>query len=184
MLTYTQVPTNLFETIQLNAGVLCETFNPESGEFTHIFGATTGGCNFTDTVSYKDFGEGVDNLPANTMELKRIESREVKISGTYVSADKETVAMLIGAADVSGNKITPRDELKVSDFKTIWWVGDYGDTDGGFMAIRLDNALSTGGFSSQSTDKDKNEFAFEFTAHYSIDDTSKVPYEVFIKNAE
>ena len=46
------------------------------------------------------------------------------------------------------------------------------------------NALSTGGFSLQSGDKAKGQFAFSYSAHYSINDVQKVPYEMFIKGGE
>jgi hypothetical protein len=178
---YTQIPTDVFEKIQLNAGVICTSFDTSSGAVTGIVGATTGGVNFTDVPTFTDFGDDIDNCPKNTMELKRIESREVKMSGTYVSVDANSVASLMGAADISSNTVTPRDDLKTSDFKTLWWVGDYGDEDGGFMAIKLNNALSTGGFAIQSADKNKGQFSFEYTAHYSIAAPDTVPYELWIK---
>lgn len=178
---YTQIPTDMFEHIQLNAGVICTTFNTESGELSGIVGATSGGVNFTDVPSYIDMGEDVDNCPKNTMELKRTDSREVKMSGTYVSVDANAVASLMGASDTSGSKIIPKDDLTSADFKTLWWVGDYGAEDGGFMAIKLNNALSTGGFQIQSGDKAKGQFAFEYTAHYSIEAPDTVPYELWMQ---
>ena len=47
--------------------------------------------------------------------------------------------------------------------------------------MHLINALSTGGFQIQSTDKAKGQFAFSFTGHYSMDDQSRVPFEIFVK---
>ena len=67
----------------------------------------------------------------------------------------------------------------------MWWIGDYSDkntgANAGFVAIHLMNALNTGGFQIQSTDKAKGIFDFTFTGHYSIDEPDTVPYEVFIK---
>ena len=56
-----------------------------------------------------------------------------------------------------------------------------GNANGGFMAIHLMNALSTGGFSIQSGDKAKGQFAFEYTAHYSNTSPETVPFEIYIK---
>jgi hypothetical protein len=50
------------------------------------------------------------------------------------------------------------------------------------MAIRLINALSTGGFSLQPNDAGKGDFSFEFTGHYSIEDMTILPYEIYIKS--
>lgn len=185
---YTQIPTDTFETIQLNAGILVKTFTPNSGTVGELIGATTGGVNFTDTPEFVDFGDDIDNCPKNTKELKKIDSREVKMSGTFVTVSTETAKMLAGAADIDGTdatKVTPRNDLLDTDFEDIWWVGDYSDkntgTAAGFVAIHMKNSLNTAGFQIQSTDKGKGQFAFEFTGHYSIANVDEVPYEIYIK---
>lgn len=191
---FTQIPTGTFETMQLNAGILLSSFDPTSPTVTaaNILGATTGGVQFQDNITYSDFGSDIDNCPKNMKELKHLDSHEVTISGTFVSADTATAKKLVGAGDISGDKITPRNDLKQADFGDIWWVGDYSDVNedsgsganaavAGFIAIRLINALNTGGFRIQSTDRGKGQFAFTFMGHYSIDSQDTVPYELYVK---
>lgn len=192
MAKYTQIPTDTFKHLVLNAGVLCKEFTPSDGAVAsdNIFAATSGGVNFTATPSFTDFGEDIDNCPKNTKELKKLESWEVKMSGTAVTMDSETAKSFVGAADVSGNKIVPRNDVADSDFADLWWVGDYSDvnedsgesTKAGFIAIHMINALSTGGFQLQSTDKEKGTFSFEYTAHYSMSAQSTVPFEIYISS--
>jgi hypothetical protein len=43
------------------------------------------------------------------------------------------------------------------------------------------NTLSTSGFQSKSNDNGKTNFAFTYTAHYSINSPDTVPYEIYIK---
>lgn len=76
---------------------------------------------------------------------------EVKLVGTYVTATTASAKSLMAAADIDGTdttKVVPRRDLSAADFADIWLVGDYSDkngaTNGGFIAIRLMNALSTG----------------------------------------
>ena len=184
---YTKIPETTFKNLQLNAGVLLSAFNPESATVANesIIGATTGGVNFTATPTFSDYGEDIDNCPKNMMELKKLDSWDITMSGTYVTVDANAVKALVGAADVSGNKITPRNDLKLTDFTDVWWVGDYsdqnGETNGGFVAIHMMNALSTGGFAIQSSDNGKGNFAFTYTAHYSMDAQDTVPFEVYVK---
>ena len=184
---YTKIPETTFQNLQLNAGVLLSAFNPESATVADesIIGATTGGVNFTATPTFSDYGEDIDNCPKNMKELKKLDSWEISLSGTYVTVDANAVKALVGAADVSGNKITPRNDLKLTDFTDVWWVGDYsdqnGETNGGFVAIHMMNALSTGGFAIKSSDNGKGNFAFTYTAHYSIDAQDTVPFEVYVK---
>ena len=184
---YTKIPETTFQNLQLNAGVLLSSFNPTSATVADesIIGATTGGINFTATPTYTDFGEDIDNCPKNMMELKKLDSWEISMSGTYVTVDANAVKALVGAADVLSNKITPRNDLEFTDFTDIWWVGDYsdknGETNGGFVAIHMMNALSTGGFAIQSSDNGKGNFAFTYTAHYSMSAQGTVPFEVYVK---
>lgn len=185
---FTQVATDAFQKLQLNAGVLLTEFEPTTGALdkTKIFAATGGGTSFTAVPEFVDFGEDIDNVPSNTKELKQIDYYTCTMSGTARTADTATAKRLIGAADVSGTKVTPRGVLVDTDFADIWWVGDYSDehgADGGFMAIRLINALNTGGFSIQSNDNGKGDFAFEFTGHYSLANIDTVPFELYIKPA-
>lgn len=184
---YTKIPETTFQNLQLNAGVLLSAFNPESATVANesIIGATTGGVNFTATPTFSDYGEDIDNCPKNMKELKKLDSWEINMSGTYVTVDANAVKSLVGAADVSVNKITPRNDVLLTDFTDIWWVGDYsdknGETNGGFVAIHMMNALSTGGFAIQSSDNGKGNFAFTYTAHYSMSAQDTVPFEVYVK---
>lgn len=185
---YTQIPSTAFQNIQLNAGILTESFVPNTGTIGRLLGATTGGVQFTDSVEYKDFGEDIDNCPKNMKELKKLDSHDVKISGTFVTIDGATAKLLAASADVDAldeTHIVPRNDILQSDFADLWWIGDYSDVNtgdnAGFVAIHLMNALNTGGFQIQTTDKEKGKFAFEFTGHYSMDAQDTVPYEIYVR---
>lgn len=191
---FTQIPTDTFKKLQLGAGILTTEFNPATGELTasNIIGATSGGVSFEATPSFTDFGEDIDNCPKNTKELKKLDSWEAKMSGSFVTMDTNVATSVIGIAAVASDdrtKVVPRNYVEAKDFKNIWWVGDYSDIneDGssagkaGFIAIKLINALSTGGFKIQSGDKAKGTFEFEYTGHYSSENIDTVPFELYIK---
>lgn len=187
---FTKIPSDTFEKLQINAGIILSNFVPATGTFEAAkqIGATTGGITFAVTHSFTDLGDDVDNCPKNTKELKRLDSTEVKISGTYVMVDTAIAKALAAAADVDGTdstKVVPRTDLMPTDFTDLWFVGDYsdknGETNGGYIAIHLLNALSTGGFQLKTSDKAKGQFAFEYTAHTSIESLDTVPYELYIK---
>lgn len=190
---FTQIPTDTFATIQLNAGMLLKGangFDPVTGTITaaNILGATSGGVNVTCTPEYTDFGENVDNCPKNTKELKKLDNWTCTISGTFVTVSTSLARKMLGAADIDATdttKITPRVDLLESDFEDVWFVGDYSDkngvNNGGFVAVHLMNALSTGGFSMQTADKEKGQFNVEFTGHVSMNALDVVPMEFYIK---
>lgn len=193
MAKFTQIPTDTFKKLQLGAGILTTVFDPATGELTasNIIGATSGGVSFEATPSFTDFGEDIDNCPKNTKELKKLDSWEAKMSGSFVTMDTNVATSVIGTAAVASGdqtKVVPRNSVDTKDFKNIWWVGDYSDIneDGsstgkaGFIAIKLINALSTGGFKIQSGDKAKGTFEFEYTGHYSLENIDIVPFELYI----
>lgn len=194
MAKFTQIPTDTFKKLQLNAGILTTEFDPATGALSasNIIGATSGGVSFEATPSFTDFGEDIDNCPKNTKELKKLDSWEAKMSGSFVTMDTNVATSVIGTAAVASAdraKVVPRNYVEAEDFKNIWWVGDYSDIneDGssagkaGFIAIKLINALSTGGFKIQSGDKAKGTFEFEYTGHYSSESIDTVPFEIYIK---
>lgn len=194
MAKFTQIPIDTFKKLQLGAGLLTSEFDPATGELTasNIIGATSGGVTFEATPSFSDFGEDIDNCPKNTMELKKLDSWDAKMSGSFVTMDTTAAVSVIGAAAVASDdptKVIPRNSVNDTDFKNIWWIGDYSDVndDGssagkaGFIAIRLINALSTGGFKIKSGDKAKGTFEFEYTGHYTIKHIDTVPFELYIK---
>lgn len=168
---FTVIPQDTFESMQLEAGVLLKTFNPAAvaaPKDTDIICATTGGINASCVPTYSDQGEDVDNCPNNMMELKHLDSWECKMSFTSLGTSKENIRMALGAADISAETgaIAPRRDLKQTDFSDLWWVGDRAD--GGCVAVQLKNALSTAGFSLQTTKRGKGQTSVELTGHVSI----------------
>ena len=189
---FTKVAVDAFEKFTFNAGIMARTFNPATAEVGDIIAATSGGIQFATNPTYTDFGEDVDNVPANTKQLLRITAYDPVISGTRLTIDANDVAELIGGADVTteGNagvqKIVPRATLKDTDFKDVWFIVDYSDVNegssAGFMAVHVMNALNRTGFQVQTGKNAKGQETFEYHGHYDITDEDQTPpFEVYIK---
>lgn len=232
---FTKIPADTFSCIQLNAGIIVDSFTPSTGEIGNILGATTGGIQLTATPSFTDFASDIDNAAKNMKEFKRLDQWEVKMSGTFAAVSSDLANSLVAAGTLSGRsyvaatgstisskykyytrsgespnyiytlvsnptadnissyyvraraveKITPSNELELTSFTNLWWVGDYSDlngaTNGGFCAVEMLNALSTGGFQIKSGDKAKGQYSFEYTAHYSNENPDTVPFNIYLK---
>ena len=180
---FAKVAQSTFDEIQMDAGVLLKSFNPETPELVDddIICATTGGINPVCTASYEDFAEDIDNAPNGMKEFMKLTGWECTLGFTALNTTPEVIRMALGAADidVASGKITPRRELKNTDFADVWWVGDR--SDGGLVAIRLINALSTSGFSLQTTKNGKGQIAVTLAGHVSIDEQDVVPMEFYVK---
>lgn len=181
---FTKIPQDTFSALQLDAGVLLKTFNPASPSEpadSDIICATTGGIAVSCVPTYSDFGEDVDNCPTNTKELKHLDGWECSLSTTSLGTSPELIRLALGAADVTGDKIEPRRDLDQDDFSDIWWVGD--KADGGMVAVKLINGLSTGGFSLQTSKNGKGQIAIEITGHVSINDQDTIPMVFYATEA-
>jgi hypothetical protein len=187
---FTKIPKDTFEQLQINAGMLLKNFNPSPAEGESYYTdadeitATTGGITINVKPTYEDFGSDIDNCPKNTKELKRITETEVSMSVTALNISKDLLLLQLGAADEDQQTgvIKPRTDLKLTDFKPIWWVGD--KSDNGFVAVKIDNALSTDGFSLKTTDKGKGNISLTFTGHVSMNAQDVIPAEFYLGEPE
>lgn len=179
---FTKIPQSTFDELQTDAGVLLKNFDPTKPTLVDedIICATTGGINPTCVPTYSDMGEDVDNAPVGMMELMHLDGWNTSLGFTALSTTAETIRLALGAADIDAEsgKITPRRNLKDTDFADVWWVGDR--SDGGMVAICLKNALSTSGFSLQTTKNGKGQIAVTLGGHVSIKEQDVVPMEFYV----
>lgn len=170
----------------LGAAVIATNFDPEQGALADedILGSTTGGVRVNIVPKYVDHGSDIDNCPKNTKELKDVEDWSINASGTFVTISPETSKMLVAAADGGeNNKLTPRMSLKDEDFSELWVIGSYSASEDAFIAINLRNALNVDGFTIQTGDRAKGQFAFNFAAHFSLEDPDEVPFDIYLSEA-
>lgn len=176
---FTVIPQDTFEALQLDAGVLLNKFdpnNPAEPADEDIITATTGGITVSATPTFSDLGEDVDNVPANMKEFKHLDSWDMSLSTTGLGTSPKLIRVALGCADIDSNnasKIIPRKDLAQTDFSDIWWVGDRAD--GGCVAVQLKNALSTEGFSLQTTKAGKGQTGLTLTGHVSIKSQKEMP---------
>ena len=165
---FTKISAKAFESMQINAGIVLNTFDPTGAteiKDADIICATSGGVTAECKPNITDLGDDVDNCQKNTAELMQIEDYDCTLAFTALNVTTDVIKLALGAADVSDKKVTPRMTLNptasTGDFKDIWWVGD--TIDGGFVAVKLMNALSTGGLSLKTTDKGKGNLSVTLT---------------------
>ena len=181
---FSKVAEKTFKELQVEAGVLLKNFDPENPELVdeNIICATTGGIKPSCVATYSDWASDVDNAKNNMKEFKRLDGWTCTLGFTALNASEEVIALALGAADTETGKVIPRNEVADSDFKDIWWVGDR--SDGGLVAIKLINALSTGGFSLQTSKNGKGQISVTLTGHVSIDAQDVVPMEFYVQDGE
>lgn len=185
---YTKIPQDTFDALQTDAGVLLKNFDITSAaaskdtpgfQLSDIVCATTGGVNIVCQPQYSDYGEDVDNCPNNMKELKHIDGWNCSVSTTSLGTSAYGIKLSLGAADIDAesSKITPRRNLSQDDFEDLWWVGD--KANGGFLAVKIFDALSTDGLSLQTGKNAKGQTTIGITGHVSIDNQDRVPMEFY-----
>lgn len=180
---FTKISQEAFDELQVDAGVLLNSFdpaNPTEPSDSQIITATTGGITVNCTPTYSDWGSDVDNCPPNMKELKHLDGWDMNIQTTALGTSPELIKLSLGAADIDGSdstKIIPRRKLKQSDFKDLWWVGD--KADGGLVAVKIKNALSTAGLSLKTAKDGKGNISLTLTGHVSINAQDTMPMEFY-----
>ena len=180
---FTKISQEAFNELQVDAGMILNDFDPSDPEEPadeDIVTATTGGITVNCTPTYSDWGEDVDNCPPNLKELKHLDGWNCSIETTALGTSPELIRLALGAADIDSSdttKIVPRRKLKQTDFSDLWWVGD--KADGGLVAVKLKNGLSTGGFSLKTTKDGKGNVSLALTGHVSINDQDTMPMEFY-----
>lgn len=179
---FVKVSQSSFNEIQLEAGLILNQFDPTGKNEVadaDIVCTTTGGITITCKPTYTDYGEDIDNVPNNMLEFKEVDGWDCSISFTALNVSPAVIKWALGAADESGNKITPRNDMTPADASDIWWVGER--KDGGFVACKLMNALSTDGLSLKTTKNGKGQLSCTLTGHVSINAQDVVPMEFYVQ---
>ena len=179
---FVKVSENAFKEIQLEAGLILNKFDPTGAidvADADIVCATTGGIEIACKPSFTDYGEDIDNVTNNMLELKEVDGWDCSIAFTALNASASVIKLALGAADVDGNKITPRFDMTNADATDIWWVGERAD--GGFVACCLKNALATEGLALKTTKKGKGQLSCTLTGHVSIKAQDVVPMEFYVQ---
>lgn len=176
---FTTVSQDVFNELQVDAGVILNNFdpaNPAAPDDEDIVTATTGGITVACVPTYSDYFADIDNVPNNMKEGKHLDGWDCTLTATALGTTPETIKLALGAADIDGtdtSKIIPRRNLAQTDFQDLWWVGD--KADGGMVAVQIKNALSTGGFSLKTTKNGKGQLTLTLMGHVSISDQNTMP---------
>jgi hypothetical protein len=188
---FTVVSSDAFDELQVNAGVLLTEFDIENPYVTPtnntILATTQGGVNPTCKATFEDYAADVDNVPNNCMEFKNLTQWDCAMAFTTIKFNADNTVFALGAADkellANGvTKVKPRRDVKLTDFKDLWWVGD--KANGGAYAIKLKNALSTEGLSIQTTKNGKGTMGVTLTGHVSLNAQNDMPMEFYDIPAE
>lgn len=178
--------------LQLDAGILVKNHKvgDEIKEESKL-GATSGGSSFTATPEMRNLFEDLDGARGNYKDGNVIDSWEVSLSVTVKESTLENIKLALGAADSaaaegkiaeSHQKITPRMDIKSSDYlENVCWIGTLNGSDD-FVIIELKNVLNTNGFNFTTTDKGTGAIALELKAHFDLEKPDDVPFVIYVPN--
>lgn len=182
---YHAISPDAFKKLQFQAGAVLKTFDPTEAtpiKADDMACLTSGGISITCKPNTIDLGEDLDEVPENTYQLKHITSWDCGLSVTCMTVSADTIKLSLGAADVTANKITVREDYEEADFQDIWWHGNM--IGGGYAAVKLMKAASDGGLELKTAKDGKGNITLSLKGHYDMKDTSKVPMEFYVKEAE
>lgn len=179
---FVKIAPKTHEMLQIGSAIILTSFDPETGALNEkeMLGSTGGGVTASLIPTFVDHGEGIDNCPRNTKELKDVTDWAANATGNFMTVNSISATRLLAAADENDGTITPRMKLKDTDFNDLWIVGSLTSSEDAFIAIHLKDALSVDGFRIQTGDRAKGQFSFNFAAHFTMDDPDTVPFELYL----
>lgn len=190
-----------FRKLLLNAGVLLSGFDPSSyttsaalktalaialADDTKRIGATRGGGTFNIAREMRQVE--ADGVRYRFVGDTYVDSADAYLSATLIETGNPAImkkAMGNAELSTSGSKsvIKMRTRIMESDYMTnLCWVGDVAD--GGFVVIKLANAINTTDLTLTFTDKGEATLPVEFHAYQSsVEDYDYAPFELIYLDA-
>lgn len=171
------------ESTQYDYGCLIKNFDPETWtnpvEGTSAF-ITTNTINIAHNVTYENLGSDINGTHVNYKELEIVNGVESStMTFTALGFTANDVKTYIGAASISGNKVSTTLSISDSDFQNIAWVGH--KVDGGWVACVMPYALSTGGLNITANKNQKGNASITLTGFRSISNKTQSEIECYVK---
>lgn len=183
------------ERIQVNAGLFLENFNCDSitdaaglksalatavSAKTGVLGATRGGGTFVATPEVRELE--ADGKRYRTKGLTRVDSWDVRLTGTLIEAFQDNFKRTLISADVETSAkvdtLTLRTAIDDSDYiDKLSWVSLMGD--GTYMVIEVYNVVNLDGLTFTFQDKNEGTIPFNFAAHQAeIENQDEAPFTI------
>lgn len=187
MATYSGFTADTSKRLLLDAGAFFKNFEVGTDTFDSavsggkLIGATQGGGTFSAIPTIRRIE--IDGVKGAAKGLEAIDEWVVTLTANVKEVSEDViVAALASGASASGsagyNKITAANYIELTDYiDNITWVGKLSGTDTPVI-IQVKNALSTGGLTLQTQDKNEAVLALTFTGHYDADDLDSPPFEI------
>lgn len=174
-----------FENMPYDSGMLLKTFNvnnPVTPQDSDILCTTSGDISINTSREMIDLSEDINNLHGRFKEYQVGKGHTAQISFTSIEFTDQALKFALGSADISGNKIAPRNQLYQSDFQDVWWVcKTLGDK---LLVIHLFNAISSGGVQFSTSKDAKGTIGLTLDAYASVTQQDVAPIEFYIIDAE
>lgn len=174
-----------FEDMTFDSGVIVKDFDPSNfvmpseGDVSIV---TSGDITVNDTVTSINLGDDVNNIHVAYKELQVVTEKPAPtIAVTALRFNVNDIRRALGAADIDttdNRKVKTRLYYKSTDFENLAFIMHR--VDGGFVAVVMSNALSTGGLSITASKSAKGRMALTFTGYRSINakDVGEIEYYV------
>ena len=163
-----------FKNLQLGEGAFLKTKYTGTLSPEMILSATRNGATISIVPRYRT--RVIDGVPENTKEAKAVDSVAVNASFVALEVTPELLKKALEVADLSGNTISVRHDVKDEDFADLYWIGEI--SDGGKVQITFKNAFNENGLSLRTAQNNEGELSMNFSGNYSVTDLDTPPVEI------
>ena len=178
------IPEDKFLSMEFDSGLLVKNFNPanfSTPSASDILCTTSGNITHTYNPQRVNLATDVNNIHIEPKELEVMTGYDKPTIGfTALNATPAFLKFLAGHADIdndNANHVVPRMQVKDADFEGIALIMML--VGGGFAAVALSNALSTGGISLTTQKGGKGTMQVTISGYGSISNQAKIPVDYY-----
>ena len=178
------IPEAQFLSMEFDSGLLVKNFDPDNFSTpspSDILCTTTGNISHTFNPQRTNLATDVNNIHCEPKELEVMTGYDKPTIGfTALNATPALLKFLAGHADIddqNSSHVVPRMNVKQADFEGIALIMML--VGGGFAAVSLSNALSTGGISLTTQKGGKGTLQVTISGYGTISNQSKIPVDYY-----
>lgn len=172
----------------LDAGAYFKNFEVGTDTFESavtagkLLGATTGGGTFSAIPAVRRIE--IDGVKGAAKGLQAIDDWVVTLTANIKEISKDVIKTALGSGVIETGpsdyqKITANNRFELTDYiENITWVGRLSGENKPVI-IQVFNALSTGGLTLTTTERNEAVIAITFTGHYDDTDLDTPPFEIY-----
>lgn len=179
----TGLNSNTAQRLQLGAGIISkvkvetDSVLDDNWKKENVLTATNGGITVALVPEFytPSIDGNFDNVKGTGKTLTRWTAT---LTTTAVEHEANMLKTALGVADITGNKITARHNIKDTDYQDLYVIAE--NSNGDLIQVTLKNTMNTSGLTLATANNGQGSIALTLSANYDVTQPNEIPFEIEI----